>query len=331
MKKSKRILKMVIVIFAFAILVFACREGLSVIENKPSYDYGTMTSLISRDSQINDTMSINIQDGDYLVSLNGSFRENEIVSSLIVREGENTVFEISYDFNVNEEHWRLKQHKKVVQKAIGLANISPRIIENIQNILNSNVSYIYHETLDVKNLYLVSLVNYYNSILNTRVRANNNNTDCKCRVTPEFLIEKSFFNCQEDQSLEVSELKQILVGISENVQLDQSSIALLDFLNNTSEQIIDYPTYYDFYLARDDYDAFIENYLQNDRNCSKWCPIGCGTDHGCCGNYQGCCLYRHVACLIHDGLCTNCKPAYFCLPGCKPDVPRNSSYSVSIY
>jgi hypothetical protein len=47
-----------------------------------------------------------------------------------------------------------------------------------------------------------------------------------------------------------------------------------------------------------------------------------GSDHGCCGNYSGPCLYWHWACYVHDVLCTNCDPGWFCLPGCVPDAKK---------
>lgn len=44
-----------------------------------------------------------------------------------------------------------------------------------------------------------------------------------------------------------------------------------------------------------------------------------GSDHGCCGNYDGDCLYFHPICYLHDKICQNCTPKWFCLPGCKKD------------
>lgn len=44
-----------------------------------------------------------------------------------------------------------------------------------------------------------------------------------------------------------------------------------------------------------------------------------GSDHGCCGNYDGNCLYFHPICYLHDKMCKNCTPRWFCLPGCKKD------------
>lgn len=57
------------------------------------------------------------------------------------------------------------------------------------------------------------------------------------------------------------------------------------------------------------------------------CPAGwwpSGSSHGCCGNYNGCCWVWNPICYIHDKICKKCKPAWFCLSGCKPDpAPGN--------
>jgi|LakMenEpi03Aug12_release.lakeMendotaPanAssembly.Ray.scaffolds.fasta_scaffold441193_2 hypothetical protein len=42
-----------------------------------------------------------------------------------------------------------------------------------------------------------------------------------------------------------------------------------------------------------------------------------GSDHGCCGNYQGPCLYWHSICWVHDKVCLECTPKWFCGPACK--------------
>jgi hypothetical protein len=44
-----------------------------------------------------------------------------------------------------------------------------------------------------------------------------------------------------------------------------------------------------------------------------------GSVHGCCGNYSGPCLYWGPLCYVHDKMCPDCEPRWFCLKGCKPD------------
>ena len=63
-----------------------------------------------------------------------------------------------------------------------------------------------------------------------------------------------------------------------------------------------------------------------DINSYSWWPSG-GT-HGCCGNYNGPCWYWHPWCYVHDKICANCNPRWFCFDGCKPDPVRNDFYDV---
>ena len=331
MKKARNLLSVLISTIFVVIMIFACTRDSLVNENKSLETKDGKSNMMARYNSANDTLSINIEDGNYKINLTGSIYENDVISNFQVIYGGNIVFDIPYEFNVNDTHWRLQQHPKIILKAKNLANVSPQIIIDVQSILDKSVDYIYSETLEVKNTQLVSLVNYYNSILNTRIRANNENSDCDCKVNPEFILNKTFFNCQEDQFYEVSQLKQIISDYSTNNQLDSSTTALKSFLNNTSLQKINYETYYSFYVTPDNFDTFVNNVAQTNGDCSSWCPLGCGSDHGCCGNYSGCCLYWDIHCYIHDKLCVNCTPSWFCLPGCKPDKPKKQVASLSIY
>jgi hypothetical protein len=44
-----------------------------------------------------------------------------------------------------------------------------------------------------------------------------------------------------------------------------------------------------------------------------------GSSHGCCGNYSGPCYYWHPVCYVHDKMCSDCSPRWFCFSGCVPD------------
>ena len=51
-------------------------------------------------------------------------------------------------------------------------------------------------------------------------------------------------------------------------------------------------------------------------NGFKW-PSG--STWGCCGNYSGPCYFYMPVCWVHDVICTNCRPRWFCFSGCVPD------------
>lgn len=72
----------------------------------------------------------------------------------------------------------------------------------------------------------------------------------------------------------------------------------------------------------------IDNYTQNNPGEFEIEPVDGetepsywpnGSDHGCCGNYSGPCYYWHPVCWIHDKMCTDCTPSWFCLSGCQVD------------
>ena len=234
--------------------------------------------------------------------------------------------EVPYDINLNENHWKLRQAPVIIEKAELLNEVNPTIISDVNNILEKSLEYIYSEVLEVKDNNLISIINYHHSILTTRLRANEENSDCNCNVHPAFLIGKSFFGCQEDQKFEVNNLKTIISQYAENNTLDESTIALRSYLNSTSSTEIRFDDYYSFYIPKEEFKASIIDILEN--NTSSRCWLGSGSSWGCCGNYSGCCYYSNPLCFVHDAICTDCKPKGFCLPGCKPDKPVKS---LSIY
>ncbi len=155
------------------------------------------------------------------------------------------------------------------------------------------------------------------------------NQDCKCNVHPSFLLGKSNFNCQEEQYINVTKLKRILnYSQSLNNGFDISTKNLKNYLEKNDKKSIRFDKYYSFYVNQENYNSQLNNIISaqnsNDElnfdDCGWWCVLGCGSDYGCCGNYSGCCLFWSINCLIHDSLCSNCEPNWFCLPGCIEDT-----------
>lgn len=289
--------------------------------------------MLHRVNSTNDMLSIDLQEGDYRIILTGNIYGNEVQSNMNVYQNEDLIISIPYNYDISENHWKLKQSSKVEQKANSLQNISPQTISELKNIFDLSIDYIYYETLDIKNRNLLSSINFYNSILTTRIRANNNNSDCDCTVHPGFLVDKTFFNCQEDQYYSIADLKEAVDDYAENNQLDTSTLNLKNFVDTeVATDSIRFNDFYSYYVSKEDFRIFIDNSLTSTQgDCAWWCPLGCGSDHGCCGNYSGCCLYVHPICHIHDKMCIHWKPAWFCLPGCKPDKPQKQIAVISIY
>lgn len=180
---------------------------------------------------------------------------------------------------------------------------------------------------------LLLLLNYHLSIIRAAIRGDLNNSTCDCTVHPAFLIDSSYFNCQEDHSYNVSDLKSAMNDyIADFGTLDTDSQGLYNFLYSTQDVTIDFNSYYSYYVSNSDFNLFLGQQINSiSGNCGWWCPIGCGSDHGCCGNYSGCCLYRNIMCYVHDKLCTDCNPSWFCLPGCVPDSSQPNVDSISVY
>jgi len=271
----------------------------------------------------NDSLYIEITDNLYDLKFFSAFANDSIVeSNLVVFYDNDSIFRIDYSFNTEESHWKLKQAPAVISEAVKLKskNISGSILEEVDRILNVTVGYIYYETVGVKNDLVVSSLNYHKSIVNSVVRDAITHEGCNCTVHPAFLTEQTFFNCQEEHFYEVSRLKEILNEYAMHYELDESTENLMEFLDTYEEETLRFDEYYSFYIDRGDFELLIDNMITNaSSGCGWWCLLGCGSDHDCCGNYSGCCLYWHPACYVHDKMCKDCEPAWFCLPGCKPD------------
>ena len=263
---------------------------------------------------------------------NGFHINSQYVSNVEIKENNKSLFVLDYNIDINEIDWKLKQAEIVTNKSTQLfnKNISIKILKEIIQILNDHIDGIF-ETSKNNRTYLVSLLSFHKSIINTAINASENNQPCSCAVHPTFLLDKSFFNCQEEQQINIMQLKEIIQRYSvSNTITDNNSLQLLQYLDTTKKTTIRFDDYYNFYIKKEVFKNFISEKIKNDtsninykinakKNCAWWCPLGCGSDHGCCGNYTGCCLFWSMACFIHDELCVSCKPAWFCLPGCKPD------------
>lgn len=108
--------------------------------------------------------------------------------------------------------------------------------------------------------------------------------------------------------------------IAATAQDDQGLYVFQHVLNNITSNSF---TLKDMLSAIDAYVSLHpENIASGSGDClGGWWPTG--HSHGCCGNYSGCCWYWHPACYIHDKMCINCKPRWFCFSGCVPgdDTP----------
>ena len=89
MKQTKNLLSLVISTIFVVLIIFACTGDSLANYNKLPENVDSKNNMMARHNSINDTLSINIQDGNYIISLTGNFYENDIISNLKVIDGEN--------------------------------------------------------------------------------------------------------------------------------------------------------------------------------------------------------------------------------------------------
>ncbi len=272
-------------------------------------------------------LSFEIKLSDHKIVYNAELLEDLVTSTFTITNEEEKPVVLEYDFNTGEEHWKLRQDKSVVEKARDLIsqNVKNSLMIEIMDALESFYEINYQTLEEGSSSLLVSSISYHQSILATASTSIIEEKDCECTVHPAFLVDKTYFNCQEEQFYEVGALKEILKDYgSQNSKLDYSTLSLINFLNQTDEKVLRFDDFYSFFISKDDFAKKLSQFKNKSENvdkgdCAWWCPIGCGSSHGCCGNYSGCCLYAHVLCYVHDRACTNCRPPEFCGPACRAD------------
>lgn len=153
-------------------------------------------------------------------------------------------------------------------------------------------------------------------------------------ISPAFLAGKTMFMFQEDIYIESTLLKDNVAELEKIDKYADGDDKLLKLIKTTTKEKIRYDEIYELYISKADFLAYVEhNTIYHSEDCDYVnCAIGCGTDWGCCGSYMGCCQMSAYICYLHDIACTECKPIWFCLPGCKPDYGNNIQvkyYSIS--
>lgn len=285
---------------------------------------------MSSSNEVNSFIHSFVHDGvnfDY----SSIFHENVVTSEMkITKNGIEPVI-INFTIDVEANRWEVFQAESVKSKATILKskNVPLSHLKKIDSILLEYIPQVLYELKESKNPLVLSSLTYFRSIISTTIRSVESNQPCECKTNPEFLIGISNFTCQQDLIFSAQELLATLEEYAEAFpeDIDSKTQNLMYFLNTSNETDVSFEDYYNFYVSESEFDQFILHFQTNPtttEGCSGWCPLGCGSSHGCCGNYSGCCLYWHPSCYIHDKMCGKCKPGWFCLPGCKPDNPSLS-------
>lgn len=252
-----------------------------------------------------------------LEHLSVSYNESTYTVSATV-ESNNLNQPISHSINFNNSNWKFQANENVLELATSIINTSNMTLNDINTVL-----------IDLENIFTSSLSSSSNEILyglsamissfSIAKRTKINPLDAGCTIHPGFLVGKSFFGCQEDHTISRTELTNALDDYE--IEFGNSSFiqSIRDMLSFNSSVNISFK---DIYTASNSGTNFQNSTAPpinpSSGNCGT-CWLGCGSDHGCCGNYKGCCYYVHGLCYLHDKMCKNCKPKWFCGPQCKKD------------
>ena len=184
-----------------------------------------------------------------------------------------------------------------------------------------------------KDLLLFSSIYYYQSAIDTLIRAKNNNSEIGGTISPGYLVDKDFFVFQEDQ---VFDLSLVDIEILQSRVASAKDQQLVNFVIQNKNAKVTALQINEFYGNASEFnDSLDEMVTMQTNGCSSSCWIGCGSDTGCCGNYSGCCVYSSAACYIHDVQCATCVPprgfiSGYCGPSCQPGLNKPVKYLVSL-
>jgi hypothetical protein len=230
----------------------------------------------------------------------------------------NLVPGITYALSFNDPVWKVNQTTQIEQKAADLSNFNLPL-SAIQATI-ADLEAIREDVITSASPAVLYSLSINISIFKTLARKAANPSDCNCTVHPSFLIGDSYFLCQEDNFYNKTNLAAVLDQYEIEFGQTPDGILIKQYVQSFLGTDIPFANVYGLTVSTQAFDQTILNFQNGSGsgNCAWWCPIGCGSDHGCCGNYEGCCLYKHILCYIHDKICVNCVPKDLCLPGCKP-------------
>ena len=283
-----------------------------------------LTFNISAQNQYSKKIVVNDVDITYACNLEGS-----VFNSLFtIKNGDKTNDESTFVLDTAVNYYKLIQSNNLLQTAQASKYSSDLASLNIANeLIEKLLTEVFNNTKIDRNL--VQSIFFHRAIIKHNLRVNIAG-DNSFLPHPGFFINKTYFFDQRDYFVKKSVILQV-VNSHPEFEKDSSTQELIKYLKNYDQEQLPFDKYYSFYVNPKLLLETIENILNGkdpnkagnnvQRACAWWCPIGCGSDWGCCGNYSGCCFYRDLICLVHDAGCsyTQCQPRWLCFSGCVPD------------
>lgn len=312
----------------FALLLIGCDNSIEKLSDENS-EGELKASAMAKTMAVQSENAINyeVSDDEFVLRLYSDFEGSEynsLMQVFSVKDDSTKLFEVAYSFDTSESHWKIKQKEKVLTLAENLQNqsLSLETLVALSDFVDEGIPTAYWDLVEPKDkdITLFSSIYYYESAINTYKRSLEQNTEIDGTIHPSYLLDKMFFEFQEDDIVNIEILK------SENFlnggiyfQGDQDFV---DFVESTELQKVPFSVIYSFYTTPTKFNGFLNDLIngQTDGCISANCSIGCGSDLGCCSNYSGCCLVSSKLCLAHDIWCFDCT-RILCGPKCQPSGP----------
>lgn len=315
--KRIQVLAILSIAFLSSIFIYSCTKDVKSTNNDPQkiLNFKENKISVSYESKVVNGLlnfSIDIKDGESGKAIKEEFS--------ISTDRAQLAKDISKQISAKQKDLSSKFNAEEISKILKAIN---NMITNVTvNIADDDLL-----NLEVQGLFMSkSLI----QSINRQILKNNQNSSFSVSaIQTEFLDAEIFtsntvyegfnrgfssFSLSEDLIVNVDEFSNT---INQNTQASQQmeSVFIKDVLNQINTNNISI-----FELEKN-----LVSFTAN--NPSKFegevSPLGYrwpkGSDHGCCGNYDGNCLYFHPICYLHDKMCKDCTPRWFCLPGCKKD------------
>jgi hypothetical protein len=273
--------------------------------------------------------------GDFLLKYRAKLVGNNTESSLqILDKKTDKVTEIIFFIDPSQPGYKLVQHTKVVEQAKTLSkSLEVSYLNGVASIFDSFREGIITDRSINSSSQMIQSLAFHRAII---LAAKRSQDDCGCTPHPGYFVDKTLFLCQEDVHID----PRLYVKLLSNggYKMNKTEETLLFFLQkNQVKNTISIDKVFDFIESKEHFMERIGiayDYISNTGKARvsgavrsklvvEWCPLGKGSDWGCCGNYEGCCYYKNILCYLHDAACSasNCQPVEICFSGCKPDKP----------
>ncbi len=302
--------------------IFSCNKSIESKVNDPiaekEFHFNANNLSISYSGKvINDSLNFTISIKD--ISSNKSIEESFVAGTDRTTLGKSIADQITAKQAILKNKFDLAEIKKLVTTMDDMVNFVTRNMK-IEELKSLSTQGLFMSNSLIKSVHRRIVSSAFsastagNPIVGTTAQSDSNNTATSNSVYEGFNRELSSYTLEEDLVVNVAYLKNYINSNTAYAQ-EKGFLFVRDILNTYSQTSVT------VYKLEED----IINYTANNPNkfegtvSSRGFAWPIGSSHGCCGNYSGPCMFWHPVCHLHDALCSNCSPRWFCLSGCIPD------------